>query len=73
MSYNELVNIEDFEKKENFILDRWWVGFYCKDCRKIVDTKRPKPNWYIFICNECMWKNISIWTNQWLKNNYKIK
>ena len=69
----DLTNIEDFEKRNNFNQDRWKVSFYCKDCHKIVETKRPKPNWYIFICKECSWKNIALWTQEGLKEKYKIK
>lgn len=74
MSYNDLVNIDEFwQKKEEFKEERWDVAFYCKDCRKIVQTDRPNPNGYKFVCNECGWANIAIWTLEWLKSNYKIK
>ena len=73
MSYNDLINVDDFEKKEYFSQERWDVSFYCKDCKKLVQTERPDPNGYTFICNECEWKNIVIWTEQGLKTNYKIK
>jgi hypothetical protein len=70
---SDLVNIEEFEKKDNFVNDRWEVSFYCKDCKKLVETSRPKPNGYVFVCKICKWKNIAIWTREWLKTNYKIK
>ena len=73
MSYSDLVNIDDFAKRENFEEERWDVSFYCKDCKKIAETSRPKANWYIFVCTECEGKNIAVWTLQWLKSNYKIK
>jgi Zn finger protein HypA/HybF involved in hydrogenase expression len=73
MSYSDLINVDDFEKKEYFSQERWDVSFYCKDCKKLVETDRPNPNWYTFICHECEWKNIVIWTEEWLKTNYKIK
>lgn len=74
MSYNDLINIDEFwHKKEEFKDDRGDVSFYCKDCKKIVETTRPNPNWYKFICNLCSWNNIVIWTLEWLKTNYKIK
>lgn len=69
----DLVNIEEFNKKENFSKERWKVAFYCKDCKKIVETKREKPDSYVFICENCKWKNIVIWTEEWLKSNYKLK
>jgi len=69
----DLTNIEEFEKKDTFTEERWKVSFYCKDCQKIVETTRPKTNWYIFVCNECKSKNISVWTLEWLKERYKIK
>lgn len=69
----DLTNIEDFEKRNNFNQERWEVSFYCKVCRKIVKTKRPKPNWYTFLCEECWTNNIAVWTVEWLKEKYKIK
>jgi acetone carboxylase gamma subunit len=70
---SDLVNIEEFEKRDNFSEERWWVSFYCKDCKKIVEVDRPNPNWYTFVCKICSGKNIAIWTKEWLKSNYKIK
>lgn len=69
----DLVNIEEFNKKEQFKEERWDVSFYCKDCKCLVETDRPNPSWYIFICKKCGWKNIAIWTEEGLKSNYKIK
>lgn len=71
MSYSDLINVDDFEKREYFEQERGWVAFYCKDCKKIVETSRPNTNGYTFVCNECEGKNIVIWTEEWLKNNYK--
>lgn len=74
MSYSDLVNIDEFwHKKEEFKEERWDVAFFCKDCRKIVLTERPNPSWYKFVCLECSWNNIAIWTLEGLKTNYKIK
>ncbi len=69
----DLVNIEEFDKKGYFKEERWKVSFYCKDCKKIVETDRPNPNGYVFICKICWWKNIAIWTEEWLKSNYKLE
>mgnify|MGYP004001745733 CR=1 FL=1 len=69
----DLINIEEFEKKEEFTKERWDISFYCKDCKKLVKIDRPNPNWYTFICKECNSKNIVLWTEEWLKTNYKIK
>ncbi len=71
--FSDLVNIEEFDKKDYFSQDRWEISFYCKDCKKIVETTRPNEQWYKFICNNCEWKNIAIWTKEWLITNYKIK
>nr|MDD3719717.1 hypothetical protein [Candidatus Gracilibacteria bacterium] len=74
MSYNDLINIDEFgQKKEEFKEERGDVAFYCKDCRKIVQTNRPNPNGYKFVCNECGGSNIAIGTFEGLKSNYKIK
>lgn len=69
----DLINIDEIEKRKTFIQDRWNVTFYCKDCQSIVETDRPKSNWYTFICKKCKSKNISIWTEEWIKEKYKIK
>lgn len=70
----DLVNIEEiWDKRVDFITERWEVSFYCKDCKKIVETNREKPKAYIFTCKECKWTNIVIWTYEGLKSNYKIK
>ncbi len=67
----DLVNIEEFgEKRETFDLERWDVGFYCKDCESIVETNRPNPRWYTFECKKCSGKNIAVGTQAWLKANY---
>ncbi len=74
MSYNDLINVEEIWKKiENFTEDRWWVAFYCKNCKKLVEVERPNPRWYIFICKECWDKSIVLGTKEWLKVNYHIK
>lgn len=70
----DLVNIEEFwDKREGFNPERWEVTFYCKDCNEIVEIDRPNPNWFIFICKKCGWKNIAIWTKEWIKSKFKIK
>jgi thiol-disulfide isomerase/thioredoxin len=67
----DLVNIEEFwEKRDYFDAERWDVAFYCKDCEKIVQTQREWEKKYIFSCVECSWKNIAIWTQAGLKENY---
>jgi len=73
MSYHDLINIEEFEKRDTFNPERWWVSFYCKDCKKIVETDRKNPKWYVFLCTICKWKNIVIGTLEGLKANYKLK
>lgn len=73
MNYKDLINIDDFEKRETFNNERWNIAFYCKDCEEIVETERKNPNRYIFVCKKCNWTNIAIWTFAWLKENYKIK
>lgn len=70
----DLVNIEEFgDKRWDFNPERWDVSFYCKDCEEIVKTDRPDPKWFKFICKKCSWSNITIWTLEGLKSNYKIK
>lgn len=74
MSYWDLINIDElWDKRENFVQERGDVSFFCKDCQKIVETDRINPKWYSFKCKLCSWKNIAIWTLEWLKANYKIK
>lgn len=73
MSYQDLINIDDFEKRETFNKERWEVSFYCKDCKSLVETERPNPKWYTFVCKKCGGKNIVIGTQEGLKSNYKLK
>ncbi|MCP4523546.1 MAG: hypothetical protein GY828_04980 [Candidatus Gracilibacteria bacterium] len=73
MSYSDLINVDEFEKKENFNYERGDVSFYCKDCKKIVETDRPNKDGYVFICKKCDGKNIVIGTKEGLKSNYKLK
>lgn len=73
MNYKDLVNIDDFQKRESFNLERGEVAFYCKDCEKIVQTNRPNENGYIFECQVCKGNNIAIGTFAWIKETYKIK
>lgn len=73
-NYSDLLNIDDFwEKRENFDLERWDISFYCKDCEEIVKADRLDPKWYLFKCQKCQWSNIAIWTEKWLRENYRIK
>lgn len=72
-TFSDLVNIEEFDKRDYFSQERWEVSFYCKNCKKLVETERENPNWYKFTCKICNWNNIVIWTEEWLKVNYKIK
>ena len=69
----DLINIDEFEKRDTFNEERWEVSFFCKDCREIVETTRKNPKWYIFTCNTCKWKNIAIGTFESLKDKFKIK
>ena len=69
----DLINIDGFEKRDDFKSERWEVSFFCKDCRKIVDATRENPKGYIFICTLCQWKNIAIGTLEGLKSRFKIK
>jgi len=74
MSYNDLINIDSFgEKKDIFSQERWDVSFYCKDCCKLVEVDRPNEKGYTFVCKTCKWKNVAIWTYEWIKANYKLK
>lgn len=70
-SYDELVNIPSFwKKKEDFKMERGDVKFYCRDCRKVVEVTRLDPNKYIYECNVCKKRNISIWTEEGINDHY---
>jgi len=70
----DLINIDEYwDKREQFNSERWDISFYCKDCKEIVETDRPNPKEYIFICKKCEWKNTVIGTLEGLKSNYRIK
>lgn len=73
-NYWWLINVEELaDKRDYFVEERWEVSFYCKDCKQIVETHRPNPQWFTFVCKKCESENISIWTQEWLKTNYRIK
>jgi len=70
----DLVNIEElWDKRENFNMERWNLTFYCKDCSEIVETEKKDPEWFTFICKKCLWENIAIWTEEWIRTKFKIK
>jgi len=69
----DLINIEEFEKRDTFAEDRWKISFYCKECKKLVKADRPDSKWYTFVCPECKSKNVVVWTREWLIDNYRIK
>lgn len=73
MSYSDLVNIDEFETRDYFKNERWDVAYYCKDCKKIVETCRANPKRNVFSCNSCQSKSIWVWTQESLKSHYKIK
>ncbi|MCK9272423.1 hypothetical protein M0P65_02650 [Candidatus Gracilibacteria bacterium] len=73
-TYDELINVPTFgKKKENFNPERGDIKFFCRDCRKIVETKRLDPNKYIYECQICKGRNISIGTQEGLVDFYEIK
>ncbi|MCD5385142.1 hypothetical protein LRZ95_00575 [Candidatus Gracilibacteria bacterium] len=72
-NYGDLINIEEFEKRETFSEDRGELSFYCKDCKKLVEAKRPDDKGYTFMCPKCKGTKVVIGTEQGLKSNYKIK
>ncbi len=39
----DLINIEEFDKRDNFKEDRWDISFYCKDCKKNSRSRKAKP------------------------------
>jgi hypothetical protein len=53
MNYKDLINVDDFQKRETFNSDRGNIAFYCKDCEEIVETERKNLNRYTFICKKC--------------------
>ncbi|MDD2566132.1 MAG: hypothetical protein PHZ26_05615 [Candidatus Gracilibacteria bacterium] len=70
-TYDDLINIPTFgKKKEDFKEDRGDVKFYCRDCKKVVETTRLDPNKYVYKCNECSGKNVSIGTSEGLNDFY---
>jgi len=73
-NFGDLININEYwDKREEFNEDRWGVAYYCKDCKKIVDTKKIEWNKIYFLCNKCEWLEVVIGTFEGLKSNYRIK
>jgi len=74
MSYEDLLNIDElWSKRDYFKEERGGVAYYCKKCEQIVETKRPNPKWYTFICSKCESDEIALGTKEWIISNYKIK
>jgi Zn finger protein HypA/HybF involved in hydrogenase expression len=69
----DLINIDEFEKRDTFNEERGEISFYCKDCKEIVETKRKNPKWYVFTCEKCKGKNVALGTFESLKDRFKIK
>lgn len=68
---SDLINVAGYGKEKiNFNPDRGDVSFYCHDCKKIVETDRPKPKRMFFTCKECGGKKIAIGTEEGLKDHY---
>ncbi len=69
--YNDLINVPSFwKKKENFKQERWDIIFYCRDCKKTVEVKKNDTKKYIYECKICKNKNISIGTEESIKDFY---
>ncbi len=45
--------------------------FYCKDCRKIVETT-PVGKKFVYTCNICKTKNVAFGTMKSIKNFYRV-
>jgi len=45
--------------------------FYCKDCRKIVETT-PVGKKFVYTCNICKTKNVAFGTLKSIKNFYRV-
>lgn len=45
--------------------------FYCKDCRKIVETT-PVGRKFVYTCNICKTKNVAFGTMKSIKNFYRV-
>lgn len=73
MDYKDLVNIDDFNKRETFNPERGEIVFYCKDCEKIVTADKKHPSKYVYECVICKWSNIAIGTQAGVLENYKRK
>jgi len=73
MKYSDLVNIDDFKKRDIFDEERGEIAYFCKDCNAIVEVEQPKAGKYEFICKVCWGKHIAIGTESGLKENYRIK
>ena len=54
---------EDFESTP--------VAFFCRDCRKLVDTKKAEKG-LKFVCAECNGKDISFGTRRSLINHFHL-
>ena len=66
----DLINIEEFEKRDNFEENRWEISFYCKDCKKMTTVE--KCGTVKFKCKTCSSKNVVIGLKKSLEKFYHI-
>ena len=68
---SDLINVAGYGKEKiNFNPERGDVNFYCHDCKKVVETDRPKPKKILFVCKGCGGKRIAIGTEEGLRTHY---
>ncbi len=81
-AYADFVNVSSFGKKreDTFNPERGEIAFYCRDCRKIIEPIRLKPQKigkkmreYLYECPTCHGKRVAIGTVEWLKEHYDRK
>ena len=81
-SYTDLVNVPSFGKKRenNFNPERGDMGFFCRDCWKVVEAIHLEPQKigkqvreYLYECPICHGKRIALGTIEGLKEHYDRK
>lgn len=71
---SNLINVAGYGKEKiTFNPDRGDVGFFCHDCKKVVEVDRPHPTKLIFVCKNCKGKKIAIGTQEGLREHYEKK
>ncbi len=68
LDFVQIASVQGVDKSNE---EKNWVVFYCKKCKEIVDVNKIGQK-LVFECKKCKSRDISIGTNEWVNQYYKI-